>query len=234
VGGTLVRYLQRARSLNVDPAVRHWAVVASAPGGERLVVDGADEEMFDEIGQVVWAPDGHSVAYLARRRGAWFVLCEGRASEPYAEVESPVFAASGSHLGYLARDPGRSVVAIDGKVVWESEAAATALALSDDGSRRGWLYRDGARSVIAVDDRRYPFDVAIEHTLRFSHDGRHWAALVGSLADRRLYVTVDGSASLPFDAAELFGDPAGGVEPRLASWVSAELELYLARRGRRW
>jgi len=213
VGGAHVRDVRGACSLSVDASVRHWAVVADAAGdavpgappAARLIVDGAEpQEAFDHIGRVVWAPDGSAVAYTARRGDRWRVVIGEHASVGYAEVEDPVFAARGAHLGYVARDPGRSVVVIDGKTVWESEAPATALALSADGSRRGWIYREGAKAVIAVDDQRYPFDVAVEQTLRFSRDGRHWAALVGSLVGRKLYVTVDGRSSLPFDSEELF------------------------------
>jgi hypothetical protein len=233
VGERRVFDLPNARSLSVDPAVEHWAVTTDSPDGQRLVVDGSAGDAFDAIGAVVWAPDGRAIAYTARRGRAWHVVAGGQASGPYGAVEEPVFAANGSHLGYLARDPERSVVAIDGRVVWESEAPATALTLSPDGARRAWMYRDGAKAVIAVDDQRYPFEVAIERTLRFSRDGRHWAALVGSLAERRLSVAVDGRPVAPFDAAELFGGSPRDVETHLASWVSAELELYLARAGSR-
>jgi hypothetical protein len=228
VGGARVLDVLRAQSLTVDPGVRHWALTIGGTGGWRLVVDGAGGQTLDEIGRVVWAPDGSVVAYAARLRSAWYVVAGDRASAPYTEVEDPVFAANGSHFGFVARDPGRSVVAIDGRVVWESDAPATALTLSDDGAHRGWVYREGPRTVIAVDDQRYAFDVAIEHTLRFSRDGRHWAALVGSLSERRLFVIVDGRSRLPFDTEELFGGLRSDEEARLGAWVSAELELYLS------
>jgi hypothetical protein len=249
VGGARVSDVRGARALSVDPGVRHWAVVVDAadasvtaparPGADaapptaRVVVDGSEpQEAFDSIGRVVWAADGSAVAYAARRGDRWRVVIGQHQSAGYAEVEEPVFAAGGARVGYLARDPGRSVVVIDGKTVWESDAPATALVLSADGSRRGWVYRDGTKGVIVVDDQRYPFDVVVEQTLRFSRDGRHWAALVGTLVGRKLYVTIDGRSSLPFDSEELFGDPAAGAQPRLGRWVSAELELYLSRGGR--
>jgi hypothetical protein len=232
VGATRVLDLPSARELDVDPGVQHWAVVARASAGWRLVVDGSQEQVFEEIDRVAWAPDGRAVAYAARRDGAWQVVVGGRAGPPYAEVEEPVFAAGGSHVGYVARDPGRSVVTVDGRVVWESASPATALTLSDDGARVGWIYRDARTSVIAVDGARYRFETAVERTLRFSHDGRHWAALVGSLTARRLFLVVDGHTQLPFDAEELFGSPGGDPGVRLGAWVSGELELYLARAGR--
>jgi hypothetical protein len=229
VGADRVLDLARARELVVDRAVRHWAVVAGSPEGWRLVVDGREGEPFEQLDRVVWSPGGRSVAYAARRDGAWHVVTDGRVGAPYAEVEEPVFAASGAHVGYIGRDEGHSVVAIDDRVIWESPAPATALALSDDGAHVAWVYRDGASSVIAVDGERYRFDMTVERTVRFTHDGEHWAALAGSLADRRLFVVVDGHVRLPFDAEELFGSPAGDAGSRLGGWVSAELERYVSR-----
>jgi hypothetical protein len=233
VGGARVLDVPRAYALAVDLAMLHWAVVAQSPNGWHVIADGLEGEPFDEIGRVVWAPDGRGMAYAARRRRAWHIIADKRASAPYAEVEDPVFAANGSHVGYVARDPGRSVVVIDGQQIWESVAPATALAFSDDGARRGWVYRAGATTVLAVDDQRYAFEVVVEGTLQFSHDGHHWAALVGSLAEQQLFVTVDGRHRLAFDAQELFGGLEANAAAHLASWVSAELELYLARVGGR-
>jgi hypothetical protein len=70
----------------------------------------------------------------------------------------------------------------------------------------------------------------IDGSLRFSADGRHWAALVGTRSERELFITVDGTSRLPFDAQELFGGGVRGSDVRafLGSWVLAELERFLA------
>ena len=68
--------------------------LALSPEGWRLVVDGHEGEAFEQIDRVVWGPYGHSVAYAARRDGAWHVVTDGRLGAPYAEVEEPVFAAT--------------------------------------------------------------------------------------------------------------------------------------------
>jgi hypothetical protein len=236
VGPESVADLTRVAALSVDPARRHWAVVAGSEPGWRVVVDGrAAGEPFDRIGRVQWAPDGSAVAYVARRDRAAYVVVGGRTEGPHAEIEDPVFAASGARVGFIARDADRSAVTIDDRIVWESSAAATGLALSHDGLHSGWFYRDARDAVIAMDGRAYRFEVAVERTLRFSRDDRHWAALVGSLSERKLFVVVDGKVRLPFDSEEFFGMPAAVTDPaeRLGAWVSAELELYLARTGTR-
>jgi hypothetical protein len=235
VGAESVADLARVRGLAVDPATRRWAAIAGSAAGWCVVVDGQAGETFDRIGRVVWAPDGHTVAYAARRDRADYVVVGNRVDGPHVEVEDPVFAGDGSHVGYIARDADRSTVTIDDRVVWESPTAATALALSDDGRRAGWFYRDGGAAVIAVDLQPHRFEVAVDRTLRFSRDGQHWAAIVGSFADRRLFVVVDGKTRLPLDAEELFGGGLGAGDPgaRLGAWVSAELARYLARVGTR-
>jgi hypothetical protein len=126
-------------------------------------------------------------------------------------------------------------VVVDGAVTWESASPATALTFSDDGRRVAWMVHDERGPAIVVDGESHRFEVAVERTLRFSRDGRHWAALVGSRAERALYVVVDGAVRLPFDAEELFGGGPAAAEPgaRLGEWVSAEMERYLARAGAR-
>lgn len=218
-------------ALAVDRAVQHWAVVARSPAGWRLVADGRAGEPFEGLDRVTWSADGRAFAYAAQRDGAWHVVMNERLGPPFAEVEEPVFANSGPRCGYIGRDEGRSAVVIDEHVVWESPAPATGLTFSDDGAHAAWVYREGTSAVIAVDQQRYRFETAVERTVRFSRDGRHWAALVGSLTERRLFLVVDGRVRLPFDAEELFGSRGGDAVSRLGGWVSAELERYVTRAG---
>jgi hypothetical protein len=235
VGGTRVLDAPVVRELAVDAHVRHWAVVSREAPGWRVVADGEAQASFEQIRDVLWSAEGGHVAYVARAEGAWRAVLDGRAGPPHAEVERPVFAAGGSRFGYVARDDGRSIVTIDGRVAWDSPAPATALTISDDGRRVAWMVREDPGAAIVVDGQSHRFEVVVDRTLRFSRDGCHWGALVGSLAQHRLYVTVDGATALPFDAEELFGSAVAGSEPgeRLAAWVSAELESYLVRAGAR-
>jgi hypothetical protein len=228
-GGEAIFSVPHASAFAVDPNVDHWAVVSDSADGRRVVADGREQESFDEVDRMVWAPEGDAVAYAARRGQAWYVVTGGRRSEPYADVEQPVFAPNGPHHGYVAHDAAGSVVAIDDRIAWRSPTRVTGLTLSEDGSRSAWVYRDARTAGIAVDGERFPYEVVIERTLRFSHDDRHWAALVGSLREHRLFLVVDGRTTLNFDSEEFFGGPRDDPGGRLRGWVSAELELYLAR-----
>lgn len=231
VGGTEKANMAVATSLSVDDSREHWAVLAMTEPpeeGMRVLVDEKAQPVVDQIVKFVWAPKGSSFAYVARR-GKTHVVVEGaRTSREYDSAETPVFSEDGAHVGHIGHASRRGFVTIDGHVLWSEELPVTALVLDRSGKRRAFMYRDTKGPVIAVDDARYRYDVVIDGSLRFSRDGQHWAALVGSLAESKLRLIMDGQTQLPFESEELFG---GGLyrntpDP-IGTWVSGELELYL-------
>jgi hypothetical protein len=224
-----------------NPRVVALSLADDARRDVRLVADegdGTDGHLFVGQERVLDVPralglevDTGATRWAVRAQGdrGVFVVVDGVRGAPHADVEPPVFSANGAHVGYVAHDGARSVVVVDDRVVDEQDAPITALAFSDDGTHAGWFYRVGAMSGVAVDGHRFPFEVVVERTLHFSRDGRHWAALVGSRTDRRLFITVDGGASLPVDSQEIFDPGAGDPGTRLSTLVAGELDRYLAR-----
>lgn len=232
VGGEERARFARARSLHVDDQRLRWAVVASEHGapGFRLHTGGEPGPSFEEIGEVAWAPGGRSVGYRARRGKTWFVVVGTTCSPGYGEVEPPAFSSDGRRSGFIGRTGDISEVVVDGRVLWRKRRVATALELGPRG-RSAWVYRGARGPMIAVDAEHFRYDVVVERSLRFSRDGRHWAALVGSLPKRKLFIAVDGRTRLPFDSTELFGGGVrdGDVGAALGRWVAAELERYLQK-----
>jgi hypothetical protein len=196
----------------------------------RVLIGGLERgEPLEEIRDVVLAPDGSAAAYSARAGSDWFVVANGVRGAAFREVEAPVYSADGRHVGYLGHSAATTQLVIDG-VPLKTVSAAVALSLSPDGTHVGFVAPASRGFEIAVDDAAFRFDLVIEGSLRFSHDGRHWAALVGTLSERTLSIVVDGRTRLPFDSQELFG---GGLGDRnaieaLGEWVYAELERYLS------
>ncbi|MBK9263429.1 MAG: hypothetical protein IPM54_26945 [Polyangiaceae bacterium] len=237
IGGKEAANFVYARSLHTDSTGEHWAVIAETEPlgvGYHLVVDGNPQPSFDEISAFVWAPAGKAFAYTARRDATWYAIEPRTASRPYDAVEVPVFSGDGLHVGHVGRVGAEGFVSVDGKVVWSRTGPVTALTFDTQGKRIAFMYRDAKGPVIAVDKARHHYDVVIDGSLRFSRDGRHWAALVGSLSKRKLTMIMDGEKQLPFDSEELFG---GGLyknsREAIGTWVAAELELYLgAQHGR--
>jgi hypothetical protein len=255
-GAQVLATSQPVLELVRDPRHTRWAVVlaadATASARARLVDARGTIEEADELGHVVFAPDGSSLAYTLRAGDSWFAV---HAREPagsgaakadteqspafrsagYRVIERPVFSADGRSVGFIARRERASEVVLDGRVhVRVATPTATALALSPDGARLAFVHRDAHGPLLVLDRAAHRFDVIVEGTLRFDARGDHWALLVGELERRELNVVVDGAVYLPFDATELFGGGLGEGDAidLLGGWVGAELARYLERGGR--
>jgi len=246
VGGVSVLTLtQPVRRLFTDARRTRWVVslAAQAGGRARLVGPRGVLAEADELGDVVFTPDGASLAYTLREGELWYAALDtGGEQAPtatrgagYRAIDAPVFSADGRRWGYLARSEHASDVVLGGQVrVRVPNPTATALALGPHGTRASFVYRDAHGPVLVVDRDAYRFDVIIEGSLRFDARGEHWAVLAGELSSRELFVVVDGRVRLPFDADELFGGGLGegDVVELLGRWVYAELARYLERGGR--
>jgi hypothetical protein len=233
VGLRRMKELSSPRALYSDHSGRHWAVVAASEAirGWQLVFDKGRGPVFDDIGSVVWAPDASEIAYTARSGSEWFVIRNGeKKSQPYRRIQGPIFSEDGRRLAWIGRTRTESEVVVDGRTKWRGPAEATALQFDRRGKRVVWVYGGKSESVVAVDRMRFRYDLVVEDSVCFSDDGEHWAALVGSRSQRRLFIVVDGRRTIPFDTAEFFG---GAVRDRDATlevreWVEAELSRFLA------
>lgn len=233
VGRRRLEELTSPRGLYRDRSGRHWAVVAASGAirGWQLVVEHGRGPVFDDIGSVVWAPDASEIAYTARAGSEWFVIRHGeKKSKPYRRIQGPIFSEDGRRLAWIGRTRTESEVVVDGRTKWRGPAEATALQFDPRGKRVVWVYGGKSESVVAVDRMRFRYDVVVEDSVCFSENGDHWAALVGSRAQRKLFIVVDGHRTIPFDTAEFFG---GAIRDRdttleMREWVEAELSRFLA------
>jgi hypothetical protein len=103
-----------------------WVVAAGK--GQRVVVDGTPDPVYNEVGNVVFSTDGRHRAYAARVGKAWHVVKDGK-DEPGAftafgglqgfgadpTLVNPVLSADGAHLLYVATIDGGMVLVVDGK-----------------------------------------------------------------------------------------------------------------------
>ncbi len=68
----------------------------------RVVVDGAEGEPYDEVGELVLSPDGKTAAYAARRGDAWRIVHGTDEGPAYDEVKRLLYSPEGG-LAYAAR-----------------------------------------------------------------------------------------------------------------------------------
>jgi hypothetical protein len=86
-----------------DGQLLHEAFVAPGEGsGQR----------YEEAADLVYAADGRSTAYCARRGEAWFVVANGKEGPPFDRVVTPSFSPDGTLLVYRARKDGRRFVVV--------------------------------------------------------------------------------------------------------------------------
>jgi hypothetical protein len=137
-----------------------------------------------------------------------------------------VFSADGRHWAYTGGRGPEHVLIRDGIEQVLDDAIADPV-LSPAGDRIALVPRAPPARLI-VDGREHVFSLLLPDTFAFGRDGRHWAVLAGSSAERRLYFAVDGALGPSFDFAELIsrigGADAEGVrvpDALLRDWARA-------------
>jgi hypothetical protein len=214
-----------------------FAVVADDGAGWFVAIDGVPGPTHVQVRALAFSADGRHVAYVAGDGTHERVVLDGRGGRPFARIGELVLAAGGRH-SYTAEIEGLGVVVADdetyGPYLWVGNPV-----FSPDGTRHAFLVRRGAEMLVFHDHGVAAFDVVLDGSLVYAADGRHWACLAGSFAERELRLVVDGRPTgRIFDWDELVADvsldPLAYVsDERTAelfrSWTTAELALELGR-----
>lgn len=223
--GAVVGRFDEVTELAAADCGRRWAAVVRVGARWQAIVDGQVGPEAEQIAQLSFAPAGHHVAFAAKCEG-WRMVVDGVEGPRFDAVGAPSFSADGTHVGYLGERAGGKFLLLDGA---ERPVAPSALglALAPDGRRFAYVAGNAAHPAVVCDGVAYLFPMVVEDTVTFSRDGRHWGVLAGNLAQRKLFVAVDGRAARGFDTVELFGS-ASAAPTFLRRWVAAEMELALA------
>ncbi len=82
-----------------------------------LVVDGKPGKPYDSIGQILFSPDGRSLAYKVRAAGTQMVVRNGREGRIFDRVGDGtlVFSPNSQRLAYVAKAGRNSCVVVDEK-----------------------------------------------------------------------------------------------------------------------
>lgn len=190
---------------------RHVAYVASG-AGQRVVVDGKEQQTYDQVAGIEFTHDGSRLAYAAKRDDRWFIVADMKESPGYARVGLPHFNADGSKLAYVVMLEGNQrAVVVNGQPGRPYDVISAGLIeFSPDGSRMAYgAVRDEKCYLVVDGEETGPFDDLGTRTgYRFSNDGSRlgFVALVGET----LYVIVDGRRGTPlYDVGDLVFSPDG-------------------------
>ena len=209
----------------VSPDATKLAYVARADGKQRVVVDGQEGKLYDEIvaGRIracciVFSPDGKRVAYVARSGGKSLVVVDGTEGKPYDEIDMDyiLFSPDSKRTAYRARAGTEWVVVVDsqeskryaglgsrevsykrGRITY-GVICGPPLAFSPDGTRLAYLAALGGKWFVVVDGREGKhYDNVVMPERVFSPDGKR-TAYWGRVGDK-WHGVVDGKEGKPHD-----------------------------------
>ncbi len=191
VGKLVVSDLAFKAQTVVDPAVTTvvWnrarsrvAAVAASGARRRVVIADLDRPdrvtrgaPFDDVDDLVFGPDGLSVAYAAKRSGARFLVLDGKEAPLAEQLAGPlVVRPDGRAVGALLASDGtvtfRQLFADGGSPEVRYEEA-DGLTYAPDGRLHAYAARRGVTWSIVVNGKEGPpFDRVV--TPQFSPDGR--------------------------------------------------------------
>jgi Tol biopolymer transport system component len=157
----------------VSQDIKRLAYVAVDDKGYLLVTHDGPDVRYDAIGDLVFSPSGHVLAYRAKRGKKEFIVVEGKEGpefeagegRDFEAIDDPVFSPDGRKIAYAARQghSKRSVVIRDdmeSNFRKSSFDSVSSIVFSTDGARLAFAAKDESGSFIVVgDDRGETFDL---------------------------------------------------------------------------
>ncbi len=125
-----------------------YAAIVQKGRRKRVMVDGADQQPYDEISRLSFSPTGRSLVYQALTKDRqWVVVQDGLEGEPYMDLDELCFSPDGRRTAYFARTKGQGTALVVGgerspeaqmakHLVWSADSKATGHMLYDNG---GWF-----------------------------------------------------------------------------------------------
>ena len=176
--------------MQFSPDGKHLVYVARRGVKDFVVLDGKELLFNDKakpfephekalggnwwLGQPVFSPDSHRLAYLCSRDRSQFVTCNGEEGPRYEWVGGPMFSPDSKRMAYLAKRGGRMLVVCDGK---EGQTNRTKVrpAFSPDSKRFAYEAARDGRECIVCDGKEEAAQYDAVAGVVFSPDSQHLA-----------------------------------------------------------
>jgi len=147
------------------------------------VVDGKEEEGFDDVAGVVFSEEGSAWGYAAKKGEEWVAVSGTKKGKPAKSVTGIAISNGGQHLAYATYD-GVYHVIVDEKALKETSDMPIGLRFSPDGKNLGYILVGDEDKSVGINGRStQPFDDV--RRLVFSHDGKKIA--FGARAGNQLW-----------------------------------------------
>jgi len=205
-----------------SPGSKRVAYTAKSDRKWRLVVDGVEEGMYDEIEGVTFSPDSKRITYRARRGTDWFLVLDG---VERGEGGPAVFSSDGRRVAYAAKQLLKWRVVVDGTEGNEYDEIGT-LGFSPDSKRVVYAAKRGNQWRVMVE--------GVEGTeydeigpIAFSPDGNRLA--YSAMRGNRWVAVADGLESETYDSVSppVFDGPTSlhAVALRNQEFLRVEMKI---------
>ena len=197
----------------------------TARGQRRVVVDGAEGPVFDNVwsGGLHFSDDGKHFRYTAERGGKRFAVVDGVEYGPYERVSAPSFRshkAGGVAVAFDATREGRQLLVVNGREFPAEDPKGLALFFGEEATWPREVVRGGKHFVVWGGREVGTFDEELGSFLRATPRAGGWLVTLEVKRDGKQVAVVDGVEGKPYDYVGSIHVSPGGTHT-----------LYAARRG---
>jgi hypothetical protein len=185
-----------------SPDGRHLACRMSSGAKAYALCDGAKDQGFDEVHNIVFCPNSTGLAYTASEGEAQFVIWSGGKLGPYKETGAPVFSPDGNCLAFKAC-LNKWFVVHKGKKGPDFDAVGDPV-FSIGGGRLAYAAVQGKASWVICDGKKGPEYAQVSQPV-FALEGRHLAYF--ATREGKTFAVCDGKESEDYREITWIGFP---------------------------
>lgn len=204
-----------ALQIEISPSYRRYHVVVRRGSQKVLLTEHSESRPYDDIGAVLYNPQGDRIAYIARRGQQQLVVLDGIESQNYDRIPDGEihFSPDGRHIGFVGERLGQFFVVTDGR---ESAALPDVAGLSFSPTQQlAYMVRRNQRWTIEYGNRRSREYAGVNGPagITFSPDGRSWIYQVTTLQGQS-FIILDGARTATLPARDLIDKPVFSADGR--------------------
>lgn len=167
-------------TFTISPDGKRFAHVVVVGNQQRVVLDGEEQQGYQEIAGLRFSPDGKHFAYVAKQGHQSYLVYDGNTGKPFDAIDVATlrFSPDGQHYAFVGKTGDKYLVVTEaGAGKTYDEINGDSLRFSPNGMSIAYTARLGNKWIIVTDGRESePYDEI--PALEFSADGKRVAAIV--------------------------------------------------------
>ena len=173
--------------------------VRTKDGKELIVLDGKRGDLYDNVLNLKFSPDGKYLAYVAKKEGNAFAVLDEKEGRPYNRVASLNFSPDAKKLAYVGYREERAFMVIDDEEKHEFEDIIS-FTFSPDSKRLAFIVREQQGDFLVLDGKTNKIYKRINNCPIFSPDSNH-IVYVAEKENRKKIIIIDDKEGKEYDSA---------------------------------